>query len=61
MWIRILVTYPKAAGKFKKKSTLPPACELRPIKYRNNLIEQDHHFVKRRVKPGMGFCSFETA
>ncbi|GHO63532.1 hypothetical protein KSC_024240 [Ktedonobacter sp. SOSP1-52] len=27
----------------------------------NNLIEQDHRFIKRLVKPGMRFFSFETA
>lgn len=54
-------SYPKAAGKLKKKGTLPPECELRPIKYLNNLIEQDHRFIKRRVNPGMGFWSFDTA
>ncbi len=27
----------------------------------NNLIEQDHRFIKRLVKPGMGFFSFERA
>ena len=27
----------------------------------NNLIEQDHRFIKRLVKPGMGFFSVETA
>jgi transposase-like protein len=31
------------------------------VKYLNNLIEQDHRFIKRLVKPGMGFFSFETA
>src|SRR3954471_13369462 len=25
--------YPKAVGKLKKKGTLPPECELRPVKY----------------------------
>ncbi len=30
-------------------------------KYLNNLIEQDHRFIKRLVKLGMGFFSFETA
>lgn len=54
-------SYPKAVGKLKKKGTLPEGCELRPIKYLNNLIEQDHRFIKRRVNPGMGFGSFETA
>jgi transposase, IS6 family len=36
-------------------------CELRQSKYLNNLVEQDHRFIKRLVKPGMGFFSFETA
>ena len=53
--------YPKAVDKLKKRGTLPHVCELRPIKYLNNLIEQDHRFIKRRVNPGMGFWSFETA
>jgi IS6 family transposase len=54
-------SYPKAAGKRKKKGTLPPGCVLRPIKCLNNLIEQDHRFIRRRTKPGMGFWSLETA
>jgi transposase, IS6 family len=33
----------------------------RQVKYLNNLIEQDHRFIKRLTKPGMGFFSFETA
>jgi transposase, IS6 family len=53
--------YPKAVGKLKRKGTLPPECELRPIKYLNNLIEQDHRFIKRRVNPGMRFWPFDTA
>jgi transposase-like protein len=35
--------------------------ELRQVKYLNNVIEQDHRFIKRLTKPGMGFFSFETA
>jgi len=31
------------------------------IKYLNNIIEQDHRFIKRKVKPMLGFGSFETA
>src|SRR5262249_20294462 len=30
-------------------------------KYFNNVVEQDHRFVKRRVNPGLGFGSFRTA
>lgn len=33
----------------------------RTIKYLNNIIEQDHRFIKRKVKPMLGFHSFETA
>ena len=53
--------YPKAVAKLKKKGTLPVGCTLRPVKYLNNIIEQDHRFIKRRVNPGMGFWSFDTA
>ncbi len=35
--------------------------ELLQNKYLNNRIEQDHRFIKRLVKPGMGFGSFNTA
>ena len=34
---------------------------LRQCKYLNNLVEQDHRFVKRRVNPGLGFAAFSTA
>jgi transposase, IS6 family len=34
---------------------------LRQIKYLNNLIEQDHRFIKRRTNVGLGFGSFNTA
>jgi transposase, IS6 family len=40
---------------------LAVSCELRQSKYLNNLVEQDHRFIKRLVKPGMGFFSFKTA
>jgi len=36
-------------------------CKLRPIKYLNNLAEQDHRFIKRRVTPGMSLWSFDMA
>jgi transposase, IS6 family len=54
-------SYPKATSKLQKKGTLQPECELRPVKYLNNLLEQDHRFIKRRVNPGMGFWSIDTA
>ncbi len=30
-------------------------------KFLNNIIEQDHRFIKRRIRPMLGFKSFEAA
>jgi len=53
--------YSKAMAELKAAGILPEQVELRQGKYLNNLIEQDHRFIKRLVKPGMGFFSIETA
>jgi len=53
--------YPPAMKKLKEAELLPTETELRQVKYLNNLIEQDHRFIKRRVNPGLGFGSFNTA
>ena len=53
--------YPKAIAELKAAGILPEQVELRQVKYLNNLVEQDHRFIKRLVKPGMGFFSFESA
>src|SRR5438270_2187162 len=53
--------YPKAVVQLKASGTLPESVERRQVKYLNNIVEQDHRFIKRRVKPGLGFFSFETA
>ncbi len=53
--------YPKAFKELKAEGIMPDSCELRQSKYLNNLIEQDHRFIKRSVKLGMGFFSVETA
>jgi transposase, IS6 family len=53
--------YPKALSELKAAGTLPSQSKLRQVKYLNNLIEQDHRFIKRVVKPGLGFFSFATA
>jgi len=41
--------------------TISVKTTLRKIKYLNNIIEQDHRFIKRKIKPMLGFDSFETA
>jgi transposase, IS6 family len=53
--------YPKAVDELKAAGKLPHDCQLQPVKYLNNLIEQDHRFIKRLVKAGLGFFSFPTA
>ncbi len=53
--------YPKAVAELSAEGSISASCELRQVKYLNNLIEQDHRFIKRLTKPGMGFFSFETA
>lgn len=34
---------------------------IRTIKYLNNIVEQDHRFIKKRTKPMLGFKSFNSA
>ena len=53
--------YPKAFNELKAAGLISDNCELRQVKYLNNLIEQNHRFIKRLTKPGMGFFSFQTA
>jgi transposase, IS6 family len=53
--------YPPAFGTLQQEGQLPPSCTLRQCKYFNNVVEQDHRFLKRRINPGLGFGSFRTA
>ncbi|HDR3890943.1 TPA: DDE-type integrase/transposase/recombinase, partial [Bacillus cereus] len=39
----------------------PEGIQLRQVKYLNNIVEQDHRFIKRRVRSMLGFKSFKTA
>src|SRR5712691_3007118 len=38
--------YPKAFKELKAERVMPDGCELRQRKYLNNLVEQDHRFIK---------------
>ena len=33
----------------------------RKTKYLNNIVEQDHRFIKKIIKPMMGFHSYKSA
>jgi transposase, IS6 family len=53
--------YPPAIETLKQQLQLPENTELRQTKYLNNIVEQDHCFIKRLTKATMGFQSFNTA
>ncbi len=53
--------YPKAIKELKAAKKLPEIVKLRQIKYLNNIVEQDYRGIKRLVKPGIEFGSFNTA
>ncbi len=53
--------YIGAVNDLKQEKLLPKICKRRPSKYMNNMVEQDHRFIKRRVNPGLGFGSYPTA
>jgi IS6 family transposase len=53
--------YIGATRDLKKAKLLPERCRLRQSQYINNLIEQDHRFMKWQIRPGLGFGSFPTA
>ena len=45
----------------KKKGVLRRRCRHRPVRYLNNIVEQDHRAIKRRVKAKQGFREFQAA
>jgi transposase-like protein len=53
--------YPAAVEALKGEGSLPRRVRLRQCKYLNNVIEQDHRTVKKRVWLAKGYGSFATA
>ena len=53
--------YPDAFTASQAEQVLPQDCKLRRVKYLNNVIEQDHRFVKKRVRAAQCFKSIGTA
>ncbi len=53
--------YIGAVNDLKEDKLLSEKCKRRPTQYMNNMVEQDHRFIKRRVNPGLGFGSYPTA
>ena len=54
-------TYPAAVEALKAEGALPRRVGLRRCKYLNNMIDQDHRIVKKRVWLAKGYGSFQSA
>ena len=53
--------YPAAVEALKAEGAIPRRVALRQCKYLNNVIEQDHRTVKKRVWLAKGYGSFQSA
>ena len=53
--------YPAAVERLKAEGSLPRRVRLRQCKYLNNVVEQDHRTVKKRVWLAKGYGSFQSA
>jgi IS6 family transposase len=53
--------YPEAFNTSQAEKVVPKDCQLRRVKYLNNVIEQDHRFIKKKVRASQCFKSFHSA
>jgi transposase, IS6 family len=53
--------YPPAIVQLKAEGALEENCRHRPVQYLNNVLEQDHRAIKRRVRASKHFRSFWRA
>ena len=53
--------YASAIAELKQSGELGRRCRCRPSPYLNNIIEQDHRFIKKRITASLGFRSAEGA
>jgi transposase-like protein len=52
--------YPEAFCTSQEERVMPKDCKLRRVKYLNNVIEQDHRFIKKKVRASQCFKRFHT-
>ena len=50
--------YPPAIVRLKAEGALDRNCRQRPVPYLNNVLEQDHRAIERRVNASQHFRSF---
>jgi transposase, IS6 family len=53
--------YPEAFSTSQEGRIVPKDCKLRRAKYLNNVIEQNHRFIKKKVRASQCFKHFHTA
>ena len=54
-------TFPPALSELQDECAMPRTTKLRPIKYLNNAMENDHKFTKSKSRYRQWYRSFETA
>jgi IS6 family transposase len=52
---------PLAIQELKEEKHMPEGIQIRQVRYLNYIMEQDHRFIKKRVRSMLGFKSYETA
>jgi transposase, IS6 family len=53
--------YPEAFSASQAEQMVPPDGKLRRVQYLNNVSEQDHRFIKKKVRASQCFKSFHAA
>lgn len=53
--------YPGVIAELKQTGKLGRRCRCRPVRFLNNVVEQDHRAIKRRVRAMQGFRAFHSA
>lgn len=53
--------YAHAVADLKQSGELGRSCRCRPVPYLNNIIEQDHRFIKKRIAASLWFRSVSGA
>ena len=53
--------YSIAIEQLKKEKSIPEGMQIRQQKYLNNIVEQDHRFIKKRIRSMLGLKTFRTA
>ena len=53
--------YPPAIDESKEEGVLRKRCRHRPVQYLNNILEQDHRAIKKRIRAKQHFRQFGCA